>query len=746
MSDEQGHDPREIKQLLQRVQDYAEKNRFGYIVPEMMLLALLKDDKCANMVNSLANDKNAAETIWNEMDAYINSVVDKTERTDDIIATTAYSNLIQASITHGGMRGIDADSLCVFIMQFSDKSNAAIYFLSKHGIYEDNVRDYISKYRQTGADPNGKGGCLSKYAVDLTGMAREGKIDPLVGREREIKRITQVLNRRRGSNVVLVGDAGSGKSSIVEGLALDIVAGAVPDSLANKTIYALNMTSMVAGTKYRGEFEERLERLLKEVSGRDDVILFIDELHTIVGAGSSEGAMDCSNILKPYLSRGELHIIGATTYDEYKNKIEKDKALCRRFKKIDVCEPSVDETMLILQGLRPKYEEYHGIRYSDEILRHIIELSGRYIIGKCFPDKAVDVMDEIGASYRSGLKNGTEATMEDVEQVICSIANLPSISVNMDEKERLKTLADRMKQNLFGQDDIIDKVCRQIRMAKAGLQNINKPLSIIEIGSSGTGKTEFARTLASELGIGFTKIDMSEYQEEYSVSKLIGASAGYVGYDQAGALTEPLIKNPHQVILLDEIEKANHSVYDLLLQVMDDGKLTDNHGREATFKNAIIIMTSNVGCANADQMSSSVGFVKSSSDSNERKQKAIEDAFKKRFSPEFRNRLTDVFYFRQLTDDVMEKIVDKNIRRIETALKDKNVHVVLHDGARKMIASMASSEHAGGRPVERIVNAEISERVADEVLFGSLSENGGIVNVMEKDGKIELEFENADER
>ena len=534
-----------------------------------------------------------------------------------------------------------------------------------------------------------------------------------------------------------------GKSAIVEGLALKIANDDVPKSLVGKTIYAIDIASMVAGTKFRGEFEDRLEKVIKEAVANENAIMFIDELHTIVGAGSSEGSMDSANILKPYLSRGQLRIIGATTYDEYKNKIEKDKALCRRFKKIDLAEPSKEETLEILKGLRPKYEEFHGIEFSDEVLQSAVDLSSKYIIGKFFPDKAIDIIDEVGAKYHSGVKTGKVATKDDVEEVICSIANIPKISVETDEKDKLRTLGDRIKGNLFGQDEIVDKLVRQVRMNKAGLSNPGRPLSALLLGSTGTGKTELAKTLAKELGIGFTKLDMSEYQEEYSVSKLIGSAAGYVGYEQSGALTEPLIKNPHQVLLLDEIEKANKSVYDLLLQVLDEGKLTDNHGREASFKHAIVLMTTNVGYANASTMSKAMGFAKTETDEALRTQKAIEDAYKKKFSPEFRNRLTDVFYFNNLNEQVMGMIVDKNIRNLQSALDDKNVKVVLSDKAKKWIVDKAVAEKAGGRPVERIVNSEITEKLADEILFGALSENGGEIFVDEQDDALKLEFKKA---
>ena len=740
------HEIEELKKLVNQVQDFAEKHKYAYLVPEQMLYVLLSDEKCVNLIKKLTTDKNKAKAISElkkEVGEYIEENVEKAEDIGNINPTNAYTKLIQASVSQAAMRSIEPDSLCVFIMLFNDKEQASAYFLSRHGIYEEDAQEYVRNLRSSNVSGAGTQ-YLSKYSVDMTQLARDGKIDPLIGREKECERVAQILARKKGNCCVVVGDTGTGKSAVVEGLALKIANDDVPKSLVGKTIYALDLAAMVAGTKFRGEFEERLENTIKEVVANENVILFIDELHTIVGAGSSEGSMDSANILKPYISRGQLKIIGATTYDEYKNKIEKDKALCRRFKKIDLSEPSKDETFQILQGLRPKYEEFHGIKFGDDVLQHAVDLSAKYIVGKFFPDKAIDVIDEVGAKYHSGIKDGKEATVEDVEEVICSMANIPKISVEADDKTKLKTLGDRIKTNLFGQDEIVDKIVRQIRMAKAGLGPKGKPLGVYLLaGSTGTGKTELARTIATELGIGFTKLDMSEYQEEYSVSKLIGSAAGYVGYEQAGALTEPLIKNPHQVLLLDEIEKANKSVYDLLLQVFDDGRLTDNHGREASFKHAIILMTTNVGYAGASTMSNSVGFTKTEADDEKRTHKAIEDAYKKKFSPEFRNRLTDVFYFSNLNEQVMGMIVDKNIRSLQSALDDKNVTVRLSDKAKRWIVDKAVAEKAGGRPVERIVNTEITERIADEILFGELADNGGTINVDEKNDAITLEFVKA---
>lgn len=746
MSNEsQMHDMTEIKKLVNKVQDYAEKNKHAYLIPEHMLLILLEDEKCSVLIKQLTKDENKKNTIpklKEEVSDYINCVVEEAENIAEINPTNAYTKIVQSAIAQGALRSMSPDSLCVFIMLFNDKDHACSYFLHKHGIEENEVQDYVRSLRSNSSNGgNLNNQYLSKYALNLTEYAREGKVDPLIGREKEIERVTQVLAKKRSSCPVLVGNAGTGKSAVVEGLALKIANDDVPSSLIGKTIYGLDLTSMLAGTKFRGEFEDRLEKTIKEASEDPNAIVFIDELHTIVGAGAGEGSMDSANILKPYLSRGQIRVIGATTYDEYKNKIEKDKALCRRFKKIDLAEPSQDETIQIIKGLRSKYEEFHGIKFSDEVIEHAVKLSGRYIIGRFFPDKAVDVIDEVGAKYHSGLKKGKKATLKDVEDVICSMANIDKLSVESDDKEKLRTLGERIKDNLYGQDEIVDKLVRQVRMSKAGLANVGKPLmAALCIGGTGCGKTELAKTLAQELGIGFTKLDMSEYQEEYSVSKLIGSAAGYVGYEQAGALTEPLIQNPNQVILLDEIEKANKSVYDLLLQVLDEGKLTDNHGREASFRNAIVIMTSNVGCAGAENMSNTLGFVKTNSDNYERKHKAIEEAYKKKFSPEFRNRLTNVFYFNPLNEQVMGLIVDKNIRRIRVALLDKEINIKISNKAKKIIVDRSMEENAGGRPVERIINSEITEKIADEILFGSLSEKGGTVSIDEKENELVLSF------
>ena len=735
----------ELKKIINDVQDYVEKEKYAYIIPEHLFVVLLNDKKCIKMLKQITNNEECIEKLKTVSELYIEKMVEKTDNVANIQPTNSYSKIIQNTITLCAMRSSPPNSLNLFAGLFTEKEdNAAVFFLSSVGVTEEKVREYICEARKIsipflkeGEDDNGNYGFLSKFAVNLVELAKNGKIDPLIGRGKEVERVIQVLAKRRSNNPLICGENGTGKTAVVEGLALKIANGEVPDSMKDKVIYALDMAGMLAGAKYRGEFEERLQNTIQEVIKNKNVILFIDEIHNVCGAGSNDGTFDASNILKPYLSRGELRCIGATTYDEYKSKIQKDKAFARRFKKIDCVEPSKEETFEILKGLKKHYQDFHGISFNDEILKYIVKLSERFLTERFFPDKAIDIMDEIGAKYHSGIKNGTTATKDDVESVVSSMANVPKISVEDNEKERLKHLSENIKSNLFGQDEIVDKMVKQIHMSKAGIANIGKPISALLCGRTGVGKTEFARRLASALGINFIKLDMSEYSEEYSTSRLIGSAAGYVGYEQGGALTEPLIKNPHSVVLLDEIEKANESVYNILLQVLDDGKLTDNHGREASFRNAIVLMTTNVGFRDAENTKKNLGFVSTQKQLEDKIEKNLKDELKNHFSPEFRNRLTNIFYFNNLNDDAMKLIVDKNIRRINDCLKEKNVEVDISDEAKNWIVQESLKENSGGRPVERIVDSQISEKVSEEILFGKLI-NGGKVKASFDKEKNEL--------
>lgn len=731
-------DFQELKSLLDKVNGFVLNEKHEYVLPEHLLYVLLEEDRIKRVFKDLKlNDA----SIKRELKKFFKDVPLLPVGVNQPVPTSAYTKVFQRAIAAASSQSVEPDSryLLLALFEGDDKSGAecetyAQYFLQKHGMTHEKIKEHITKKSA------GEGEALSKYAIDLVDMAKAGKIDPLIGRQDEVNRVIQVLNKKRSNNALLVGMPGTGKTAIVEGLALKIANNEVPKSIQDFSIFAIDMAAMIAGTKFRGEFEERLQNVIKEASQNDHCFVFIDELHNVIGAGAgADGSLDAGNILKPYLSRGELRMIGATTYEEYKNKIVKDKAFCRRFKKIDLSEPSKEDTFKILQGIRSQYEEFHGIKFNDDVLQYAIDLSGRFIIDRSFPDKAIDVIDEIGSAYKAGLSKGKVASKEDVEFVIGKIANIPIQTASETDKDKLRTLGERIKNNLFGQDETVDDVVKKIKIAKAGFGNKNKPISLFLLGTTGGGKTEFAKQLASNLGIGFVKLDMSEYSEKYSVSKLIGAAPGYVGFEQSGALTEPLIRNPHCVLLLDEIEKADRSVFDLLLQVLDEGKLTDNQGREASFRNAIVIMTSNTGCSAAEQSSTSMGFVKSTERKNDDTASIIDKAMKSTFTPEFRNRIQGTYMFNPLNEESMRRIVRKNLRIINDDLQDKKVVIELTEDCEKYIAELAMEENMGGRPVERLLSKYVQMPLVDELLFGKL-ENGGKATVDIKDGAFAYEI------
>ena len=580
---------------------------------------------------------------------------------------------------------------------------------------------------------------LETYSVELVEQALQGKIDPLIGRQQELDRLVEILHKKRSSNAMIIGNEGVGKTAVVEGLALRIARKNVPDTLLDAKIYALNLGAMIAGAEYRGVFEQRLTNCIKEIAAQPKGFLFIDEIHTMLGAGTGghDGTLDASNILKPYLARGEIRCIGATTYDEYQKRILSDRAFARRFMRISLAEPSRDETLQILQGLVGTYEEFHHVRFSPDILEYIVELSGRYVHEKYFPDKAIEVMDECGAHYRSGLAQGTEVTREDVERVVCRVANLPAITVQTDDREKLRGLAERLQAKIFGQDEAIGELVRRVKVAKAGFQDARRPLlTAFLCGSSGCGKTELARQLAAELGIAFVKLDMSEYSEEYAASRLIGSAPGYVGYDRPGALTEPVIQNPHCLLLLDEIEKAHAAVFNLLLQVLDEGRLTDNKGREASFRNAIILMTSNAGSRASAEAINLLGFSKSDADQAQNRQDIIQRVMKKTFPPEFRNRIQLTVMMNDLTRQALESIVRKSLATANRQLAEQKVTITLTPTAVAQIAQRAEDEHLGGRPVERLVDQVVKQHIVDELLFGKLA-HGGTVAIDYRDGEFQ---------
>jgi len=571
---------------------------------------------------------------------------------------------------------------------------------------------------------------LSAYTVELVSLAKSGKIDPVIGREHEIDRVMQTLCRRKKNNPLLVGEPGVGKTAIAEGLALKISKGDVPSILRGSKIFALDLGSMISGTKYRGDFEKRLKGILSELESIDNSILFIDEIHTLVGAGAtSGGSMDAANLLKPALARGDLKCIGATTYSEYRNHLDKDKALSRRFSKIDIEEPTIENTKKILKGVKDRYEEYHRIYFLDEALDSAIALSVKYLHDRFLPDKAMDIIDEVGAHFMLRDRSNVEVTSKDIEESVARMLKLPSTVVSTDNTAKLKNLADTIKSRIVGQDSAIDAVVKAIKRSYAGLNRENRPIgSFLFIGPTGVGKTALSEELAEAMDIHFERIDMSEYMEKHSLSRLIGAPPGYVGYEQGGLLTEMIKKNPHTVLLLDEIEKAHPDIMNILLQVMDGAKLTDNNGIVSDFKNVILIMTSNLGTKEANVM----GFTKDESVKSE-------NALKNFFSPEFRNRLSSVVEFNHLSLDMVVKIVDIEIQKVNRQMRAKNIYIELDKGAREFIAKKGYSKTYGAREIARVIDEYIKEPLTDEILFGKLRD-GGVVEVFLGEEKLEFVF------
>ncbi len=579
---------------------------------------------------------------------------------------------------------------------------------------------------------------LSNYCVNLNKKAQNGKIDPLIGRESEIERTIQILCRRTKNNPLYVGDPGVGKTAIAEGLAKRIVEGDVPEVLAKSTIYALDMGALLAGTRYRGDFEERLKAVVTELEAQAAAVLFIDEIHTVIGAGAtSGGAMDASNLLKPALASGTLRCIGSTTYKEFRNYFEKDRALVRRFQKIDVAEPSTEDAFRILRGLKPVYEKHHKVRYTDEAIRGAVDLSAKYIHDRKLPDKAIDVIDEVGASRMllPEHKRRKTVTLRDVEEIVAKIARIPPKSVSADDKETLRNLERDVRSMVFGQDKAIESLAAAIKLSRAGLRDQEKPIgSYLFSGPTGVGKTEVARQLASVLGIELVRFDMSEYMERHSISRLIGAPPGYVGFDQGGMLTDFIDQHPHSVLLLDEIEKAHPDLYNILLQVMDHGKLTDHNGKTVDFRNVILIMTTNAGAA--DMAKPAIGFEREARIGED------EDAIKRMFSPEFRNRLDAVIAFAGLTPEVVARVVEKFVMQLEAQLADRNVTIELSSAAKEWLSERGYDRLYGARPLARVIQEYVKKPLAEELLFGRLVK-GGAVKVGMKDGALDFEVTEA---
>ena len=748
---------RDLEMTLNVAFQSATSKRHEFMTVEHLLLALLDDTSALGVLNACGAD---LETLRRDLNEFIDSTTPVFPSDDDdgeTQPTLAFQRVIQRAIFHVQSSGKnEVQGANVLVAIFTEQESQAVYFLRLQNISRIDLINYIShgiaKYasqsdRQEDDEVSGgaegapttvgetEASLLEQFATNLNAQAEKGYIDPLVGRAAELERVAQILVRRRKNNPLLVGESGVGKTAIAEGLAKRIVEGDVPEPLLDSVIYSLDMGALLAGTKYRGDFEKRFKGLLAELEKKDHAILFIDEIHTIIGAGAaSGGVMDASNLLKPLLTSGKIRCFGSTTYHEYRGIFEKDRALSRRFQKIDVPEPSVQETIAILKGLKSRFEEHHALRYTQGALKSAAELAEKYIHDRFLPDKAIDVLDEAGAyqQLQPPSKRKKSITTNDIEAVVAKIARIPPKSVSSSDKEQLRNLSDQLKLVVFGQDTAIDSLDAAIKLARAGLRDGEKPIgSFLFSGPTGVGKTEVARQLSEVLGVELLRFDMSEYMERHTVSRLIGAPPGYVGFDQGGLLTDAVTTHPHCVVLLDEIEKAHPDVFNLLLQVMDHGTLTDNNGRKANFRNVILIMTTNAG---AEQMSrASIGFTRQdhSSDGSE--------AVKKMFTPEFRNRLDSIIQFAPLNQEVIKTVVDKFLVQLQAQLDDKKVTLEVDAQARQWLAEHGYDEKMGARPMARLIQEKIKKPLAEEVLFGNLSAGGGYVKVSVSEDELVVE-------
>ncbi|ALG69719.1 Clp protease ClpX [Azospirillum thiophilum] len=745
---------RNLEQTLHRALAHANERRHEYATLEHLLLALTEDSDATAVLRACGID---LDRLRAELSDYLDNELANliTNRPDDAKPTAGFQRVLQRAAIHVQSSGREeVTGANVLVALFSERESHAVYFLQEQEMTRFDAVNYISHgiakapgrsdtKRVSGADDEAaaekvvkKGSeALEAYCVNLNKKASGGKIDPLIGREQEVERTIQILCRRSKNNPLYVGDPGVGKTAIAEGLARRIVQQEVPEVLRNATIFALDMGSLLAGTRYRGDFEERLKAVVSELEATEGAILFIDEIHTVIGAGAtSGGAMDASNLLKPALASGALRCIGSTTYKEYRSYFEKDRALVRRFQKIDVNEPSVEDAIKILQGLKPYYEKHHKVTYTNDAIRVAVELSAKYIGDRKLPDKAIDIIDEVGAAQMllPENKRRKKIGVKDVEAVVAKIARIPPKSVSRDDKETLLNLERDLKTMVFGQNKAIDALVSAIKLARAGLREPEKPIgNYLFTGPTGVGKTEVARQLAMTLGIELTRFDMSEYMERHTVSRLIGAPPGYVGFDQGGMLTDAIDQHPHCVLLLDEIEKAHPDLFNILLQIMDHGKLTDHNGKIVDFRNVILIMTSNAGAA--DMAKPAIGF--------ERDRRVGEDieAVEKMFTPEFRNRLDAIIPFAPLSQEVINRVVDKFIMQMEAQLEDRGVSIELNEAAREWLGKKGYDPLYGARPLGRVIQEYIKKPLAEELLFGKLSK-GGLVKVTVKDDKPAFDY------
>jgi ATP-dependent Clp protease ATP-binding subunit ClpA len=748
---------RNLEQSLHRALHHANQRRHEYATLEHLLLALTEDQDAIAVLRACGVDldrlrSNLTDYLDNELSNLVSA------RPEDAKPTAGFQRVLQRAAIHVQSSGREeVTGANVLVALFSERESHAVYFLQEQDMTRFDAVNYISHgiakapgraeaKRVSGSDDDAQAEkvvkkgteALEAYCVNLNKKAAGGKIDPLIGREQEVERTIQILCRRSKNNPLYVGDPGVGKTAIAEGLARRIVHGEVPEVLRNATIFSLDMGALLAGTRYRGDFEERLKAVISELEQLEGSVLFIDEIHTVIGAGAtSGGAMDASNLLKPALASGQLRCIGSTTYKEYRNYFEKDRALVRRFQKIDVGEPSIEDAVKILTGIKPYYEKFHRIRYTTEAIRAAVELSAKYINDRKLPDKAIDIIDEVGAAQMllPESRRRKTITLKDVEAVVAKIARIPPKSVSRDDREVLLNLERDLKTMVFGQEKAIEALSSAIKLSRAGLRDPEKPIgNYLFAGPTGVGKTEVARQLSRTLGIELTRFDMSEYMERHSVSRLIGAPPGYVGFDQGGLLTDAIDQHPHSVLLLDEIEKAHPDLYNILLQVMDHGKLTDHNGKTVDFRNVILIMTTNAGAA--DMAKPAIGF--------ERSVRTDEDmeAINRMFTPEFRNRLDAIIQFAGLSSEIIARVVDKFVMQLEAQLTDRGVTIELTDEARDWLAKKGYDPLYGARPLGRTIQEHIEKPLAEEILFGKLVK-GGVVMIAVKDDKLVFTYPEA---
>ncbi|SJN54521.1 ATP-dependent Clp protease ATP-binding subunit ClpA [Vibrio ruber] len=748
---------KELESSLNNAFARARDKRHEYMTVEHLLLALLENGAAKEALIACRADLDALRS---ELDVFIDKttpLIPESDETRETQPTLSFQRVLQRAVFHVQSSGRnEVTGANVLVAIFSEQESQAAYLLKKHDISRLDIVNYIShgitktsgssdesapdSFGADSAEDTPSEERLENFASNLNQLAKNGQIDPLIGRDYELERTVQVLCRRRKNNPLLVGEAGVGKTAIAEGLAWRIVEGQVPEIIKDSVIYSLDIGSLLAGTKYRGDFEKRFKNILKQLEKEKDAILFIDEIHTIIGAGAASGGqVDAANLIKPLLSSGKLRCIGSTTYQEYSNIFEKERALSRRFQKIDIAEPSLDDTTKILMGLKAKYEAHHEVRYTNKALRAAVELSAKYINERHLPDKAIDVIDEAGARARLVPASRRKKTVgvSDIETMVAKMARIPEKSLSSSDKDVLQSLDQKMKMLVFGQDNAIDALSEAIKLSRAGLGAENKPVgSFLFAGPTGVGKTEVTIQLSKLLGIELLRFDMSEYGERHSVSRLIGAPPGYVGYDQGGLLTDAVIKHPHAVVLLDEIEKAHPDIFNLLLQVMDNGTLTDNNGRKADFRNIIMVMTTNAGVA--ETVKKSIGLIQ-----QDHSHDAMSE-IKKVFSPEFRNRLDNIIWFNALDERVIHQVVDKFVVELQAQLDARGVSLEVSEEARHWLAQKGYDKEMGARPMSRVIQEKLKKPLANELLFGALVD-GGTVKVSLKDDEPAFEYIGAKE-